>query len=90
MKKIDINNAYIDDTFENKVTSKVSKIREEGQATKIWHHDFVSEYKGNLQNESMINKLPKQYNLSKLGLMLFQKKRGLKEHIPLQKYRSYI
>ena len=35
MKKIDINNADIDHTFENKVTSKVSKIREEGQATKI-------------------------------------------------------
>ena len=75
-KKIDINNADSDDIFEKKVTSKVSKIRKEIQATQNitsnelvtcsknvvfmeFVHNFVMEYKGNCQNESMINCLPK-------------------------------
>ena len=33
-KKIDINNTDSDDIFENKLTSKVSKIRKKVQATK--------------------------------------------------------
>ena len=104
-KKIDINNVDSDDIFENKVTSKVSKIRKIVQAAKNITsnelvtcsknkifiesvHNFVLEYKGNCQNESMIKKLPKRDDLLNLNLMLLRK--GLKEHVPLQKYHSHI
>ena len=53
-------------------------------------HNFVFEYKSNFQNESMIKSLPKHYDLLNLMLMLFQKQNGLKGHIPLRKYHSYI
>ena len=52
-------------------------------------HNFVLEYKIDCQNESIINNLTKKDDLLNLILMLF-KKNGFKEHIPLQKYHSYI
>ena len=55
-KKIDINNTDSDDIFENKLTSKVSKIRKEIQATQnITSNELVTSSKNKMFMEYVHN-----------------------------------